>query len=84
MTLTSKKTSLIILALTALISSRAMFAFFDDPEGPNLLIVTVLAAILFVISGAVLSFLSPTTGVKKIGIGIFIQILLVTILYFFL
>lgn len=39
-----KKYSLqIILAIVSMISSRLVFLFINDPEGPNLLIVTVLA-----------------------------------------
>lgn len=47
MNLTTKKTSLIILAIVSLLCSRAVFFFLNDPEGPNLLIVTVLAAVIF-------------------------------------
>ncbi len=43
----SKKISLLILGIASLICSRATFFFIDDPEGPNLLIVSVLAAIIF-------------------------------------
>ena len=32
-----KNSSLLILAITAVVCSRIMFAFFHDPEGPNLL-----------------------------------------------
>jgi hypothetical protein len=48
MPLESKKTSLLLLlVITAFVCSRALFFFFHDPEGPNLLIVTVLALILY-------------------------------------
>jgi hypothetical protein len=43
----SKKTSLLILGITSIICSRTMFVFFDDPEGPNLLIVFVAALVLY-------------------------------------
>jgi hypothetical protein len=46
MTFISKKT-LVILAVASFICSRAVFFFIDDPEGPNLLIVFVLAAVIF-------------------------------------
>ena len=45
----SKKTPLIILAIIALISSRVIFTFVNDPEGPNLLIVLVLAAFIYAV-----------------------------------
>ncbi len=37
----------IILAVVSLILSRLSFTLIDDPEGPNLLIVTVLGAIIY-------------------------------------
>ncbi len=37
--LNSKKTSLLILGTTSVVCSRVMFSFFNDPEGPNLLVV---------------------------------------------
>lgn len=77
----SKKISLIILGITALACSRIMFSLFNDPEGPNLLIVTVLAAVLFFLSLSV--FLSKTPA-KKLLLSILLQIILVAGLYFFL
>ncbi|MCA9363703.1 hypothetical protein KC727_00595 [Candidatus Kaiserbacteria bacterium] len=41
------KTSWLVLGATALVLSKTVFWFFDDPEGPNLLIVTVLALVLY-------------------------------------
>jgi hypothetical protein len=32
-----------------------MFAFFHDPEGPNLLVVTGMAAVIYLVSSAVYS-----------------------------
>ncbi len=78
----SKKTSLILLGITAVVCSRAMFFFFNDPEGPNLLIVTVMAAILYVAS--LTAYLFNLSGSKKLLLAIFIQILIVTSLYFYL
>lgn len=37
----------IILAVVSLILSRLTFALINDPEGPNLLIVIVLGAIIY-------------------------------------
>ena len=45
----SKKISSLILALASLVLSRTVFFFINDPEGPNLLIVVVLAAIIFAV-----------------------------------
>ena len=76
--------SLLILAMTALACSRGMFALFDDPEGPNLLVVGGMAAIIYLMSSAVyLSSLFPAlTGVKRSSAAIFIQIVLAAGFYF--
>jgi len=52
MKLTSKKISPLLLVLVSLILSRITFLFINDPEGPNVLIVTGLALVIFsLISG---------------------------------
>jgi hypothetical protein len=84
MNLNSKKTLLFILVITALLCSRAMFWFFDDPEGPNLLVVTVMAAILYVLSLVGFALRPSATGPKKLLLPILIQIIIATGLYFFL
>src|SRR4051794_2446886 len=48
-----KNGSLVILAITAVACSRMTFAFFNDPEGPNLLVVTGMAAVIYLVSSAV-------------------------------
>lgn len=80
----SKKTSLIILGLTSLFFTRAMLWFINDPEGPNLLIVTVLAAVIFALTLFVHSrkLFSSTPPLKKLFLIILVQIGLVTGLYF--
>ena len=83
MNFNSRKTSLIILGITALISSRAMFAFINDPEGPNLLIVVVLGAVVFGLSVGLSSvFPSLKQGLRGLVILILFQILIVSALYF--
>ena len=54
-----------------------MFAFFHDPEGPNLLVVTGMAAVIYLVSSAVyLSNIYPSlTEFKRSSATIFIQIL---------
>lgn len=81
---TSKKVSLLILGITAIASSKVLFALFNDPEGPNLLIVTVMALILFFLSWATYLFNFSTTGLKRLLLAIAVQILLVAGLYLFL
>ena len=78
----SKKTSLIILGLTALVCSRPMFHFFNDPEGPNLLVVTVAAAIVYALSLIPYYFIFSATGLKRLLMTIVIQIIIVVGLYF--
>ncbi|WP_448699904.1 hypothetical protein ACFGVR_22430 [Mucilaginibacter sp. AW1-3] len=79
----SKKISLIALAVTAIICSRALFFFFNDPEGPNLLIVVVFALGVYLLSAAAYVFAPyKTTGIKRLSAAICIQILAVTGLYF--
>ncbi len=42
-----KKIPLVLLGVVSLVLSRATFLFVNDPEGPNLLVVVVLAAIIY-------------------------------------
>jgi len=46
----SKKISLIILGGVSLVCSRTVFFFINDPEGPNLVVVIGLAAIIYAVS----------------------------------
>lgn len=52
------KTSLLVLAIVSLVISRVAFLFINDPEGPNLLIVVVLAAIIYLAALALYFFYS--------------------------
>jgi hypothetical protein len=81
MQLKSKKTSLLLLGITALVCSRTLFFLFHDPEGPNLLVVTVLALILYVVSFIVWRFVPVSTAIKKLLLAICTQVLIVTGLY---
>jgi len=65
MPLKSNRTSLLLLVVIALVCSRALFFFFNDPEGPNLLIVTVLALILYSASFIAWRFIPATTGESR-------------------
>ena len=60
-TLFNKK-SLLVLGCASFFFSRASLLFLDEPEGPNLLVVTVVASILFILSLAV----ARLTPVKKL------------------
>lgn len=84
MNFTSKKTQLIILAITALILSRIPFFFFNDPEGPNLLVVLGTAVIVYVISLAayLLYPFKKQEGTKGFPLAIAIQIVVIALFYF--
>jgi TRAP-type uncharacterized transport system fused permease subunit len=79
----SKKASLLILAITALACSGVLLHSFDDPEGPNLLIVVVTAIILFFLSLAGYLF-DSLSALKRLLLAIAIQILLAAGLYLLL
>jgi hypothetical protein len=81
MFLNSKKTSLLLLGITALVSSRTLFFLFNDPEGPNLLVVTVLALILYIASCIVWRFVPAKTASQKLLLAICAQVVIVTGLY---
>ena len=82
----SKKSSLVVLGITAAILSRMLFVFLEDPEGPNLLVVAGTAAFVYLVSLA--SFFSlPTTafaGAKRLLPLIAIQVLIIAGLYLLL
>ncbi len=80
----SKKTSLLILAITSVACSKAFFLALNDPEGPNLLIHAVLAGIIFFISLAAYAFNRSVADHKRLLLAILIQIVLVAGLIFFL
>jgi len=79
----SKKISLMILAATAIICTRMLFILFNDPEGPNLLIITVFTLFVYLLSvGAYLFGPVKIKGIIRLAAVIVIQLLLVTGLYF--
>lgn len=80
----SKKTLLLILGVTSIACSRVLFLFFNDPEGPNLLVVMGMAAIVYLASLMVYLFHLSTTDLRKFLLAISIQIVVVTGLYFLL
>jgi len=61
-----------------------MFAFIDDPEGPNLLVVTAMAAVIFLMSAPIyLSKIAPSlTGFKRTSAAILLQIAITAAFYF--
>jgi hypothetical protein len=81
MQLKSKKIVLLALGITALVCSETVFSLFNDPEGPNLLIILVLAAVLYFVSLAPYLF-NSSTSLRKFVLGIFIQVLAAGCVYF--
>jgi len=79
--LESKKVSLLLLVITAFVCSRTLFFLFHDTEGPNLLIVTVLALLLYCASVIAWRFIPATSTSKKLLFAICTQLLIVTGLY---
>jgi len=77
-----KKRPLLILGITALMSSRMLFFFFDDPEGPNLLVVTVTAAIVYLVCLTTYAFDPSVNDTKRFWLAVFIQVILIISLYF--
>lgn len=80
----SKKISLLILGITSIICSRTMLVSFNDPEGPNLLIIAVMALFVWLPSLAVYWLNLSITGFKRLLLAISTQVIIVTVLYFFL
>lgn len=89
----SKKITLLILGITAIACSRILFLFFDDSEGPNLLVVIGMAAIIYFLSlttylgnstrNSFLHFsLTSQTGLARLLVVIFIQIIITLTFYF--
>lgn len=81
MLFSSKKFSLIALGVTAIVGSRTLFFLFDDVEGPNLLVVMVAAAIIYLFS--LMAYrLNSSDSSKAFWLAIFTQIIVITSLYF--
>lgn len=72
-----------MLGASAMVCSRMLFLFINDPEGPNLLIVSVMALILYVLSFVAYQY-TPIhiKGLSRLLLSICIQILLAVGLYF--
>jgi hypothetical protein len=81
-----KRNSYIILAISAVLLSRLTYVFFDDPEGPNLLVVTMLALVLYSLSYLVNSFYFSTKVKEenRLLYSIFTQIFSAVVLFLIL
>ena len=80
----SKQMTFFILAITSIVLSRTMLLFINDPEGPNLLIVLGLAAVVYALSLAVYAFKLKIMDLQRLLLAILIQILFLCSLYLFI
>ncbi len=60
-----KKVPLLILAIVSLVCSRGFFFWVNDPEGPNLVVVLGLAAIIFIAGLALYALASYFSGAAE-------------------
>jgi hypothetical protein len=77
----SKTVPLLILALTAVVVSGAVFAFFRDQEGPNLVVVMGLAAILYLPCVAFYLSSAIRTSLRRLVGTIVVQVLIAAGVY---
>lgn len=75
----ANKSSLFVLVITALVSSRVLFSLFKDPEGPNLLIVVVMGGVLYCLS--LTAYVVKGSNAKKLSLAILIQIVAMAAFY---
>lgn len=73
-----------ILGATAILCSRVLFFFFNDTEGPNLLIVVGLAIVIYLLSLAAYVLLPSKINGLKFSVGVCVQILAVIGLYLYM
>ena len=73
----SRNVSFLILAIAASVSSRLVFMYWADPEGPNLLVVTGLSVVVFALTLAAYYSLGRLAGLTRLLVALAIQILLV-------
>lgn len=77
----SKKMQLVILGATAIICSRLLLFFLDDRQGPNLIIVGVLAMGVFLLSFAAYWFTAERGAYVRLLVALCVQILSVVGLF---
>lgn len=85
MNLSQKNISLIILGLTSIVCTRLMLMLINDPEGPNLLVVLVMSAVVYTLALPVyfLSLEAPRQ-ITKILLTFLAQVIIVAIMYIFI
>ena len=75
----------IVLVITAFLCSRVVLVSLDDPEGPNLLVIALLALVIYF--AALLPFrlvlvLTHSIGPRRILLGFLVQVVIAGVLYF--
>lgn len=82
----NQKYLVLMLAVPAVLCSRTVFALFHDPEGPNVLVVIMLATVIYLVAAAAyLSNLLPSlTGFKRGLAAVFVQIVVATSIFLIL
>ena len=61
--------------------SRVLFALFDDPEGPNVLIVVGMALLLYAVSVVTYMRIPQVMGTRRVLLAILTQVLVVVVSY---
>lgn len=85
MNFNSTKISSFVLGVTALVLSSTVLHSFNDPEGPNLLIIGVFGAVIFGVSLVINYFHSGTLAVQgstRLTVAIVVEIVFAGVMYF--
>ena len=80
----SKKIFFLFLAVVAVTCARLLLFSVHDPEGPNLLVVTGMGAIIYLISISPFLFYAPPMTFRKMVLALGIQLLVSVGIYFWL
>lgn len=78
----SQTTTYVILGAASIAFSKLLLTLFNDPEGPNLLIVMVTAAVIYVASFIFYKFISRVDSPRRFILTILVQVIIVACLYF--
>lgn len=72
------------MGITSLLSTRVLFFIMNDPEGPNVLILTAMTTIIYFLTIGIYSLKFPFIGLRKLFLVFLIQIVFVIGFYFWL
>jgi hypothetical protein len=71
-----KRAALLALGIASLVYARMMFMFIDDPEGPNLLVVVVMAVLISSLSLGAYALIPKSSRHKKTPMVFLLQALI--------